>query len=140
MKKKFHASHVLEKIILQQLVNEKKISCILFRRGKNITVRKINHVSVLYQKRKFFHAVRHENKIPAHKKPPFPPPTPSKIKLLAPYIYFLIFAPFLHKEDYFSLKEHWIYNWFQRQSRFIFMLFTASWPFLTNHSVINFNS
>ena len=39
---------------------------------------KNNPASVLYQKRKFFHAVRHENKIPAHKKPPPPPPPPQR--------------------------------------------------------------
>ena len=60
----------------------KKIPCIIFRRGKNVSVRKKTPASVLYQKRKLLHALGHKKKNSCSQKPP-PPPL---IKLLAPNV------------------------------------------------------
>ena len=49
---------------------------------------------------------------------------------------FLNFSAIFTAKNNFSLNEHWIYGGFQRQNRFVFMLCTATWLFLSNLSVI----
>ena len=70
MKKKNPASHVPVKKNPAATGEQKKISCIVFQRGENVAVRKKIPASVLYQTRKFLHAMGHEKKVPAHNPPP----------------------------------------------------------------------
>ena len=67
--KKNPASHVPVKKNPAATGEQKKISCIVFQRGENVAVRKKIPASVLYQTRKFLHAMGHEKKVPAHTPP-----------------------------------------------------------------------